>query len=49
MLDEALDALLAKERRAEIDASYEAYDRIPLDAPDAWGDLASFLEALDRS
>lgn len=48
MLDEALAALLAQERRAEIDASYEVYDRIPLNAPDAWGDLESWGEAAGR-
>ena len=48
VLEEALQALLADLRRAEIDASYrEAYDRVPFDAPDAWGDLASFGAAAD--
>jgi hypothetical protein len=27
----------------EIDASYAAYDEHPLDEPDEWGDLASWL------
>ena len=45
MMDAALDALTARYREAEIDAAYEAYDRLPLDAPDEWGDLASFHEA----
>jgi hypothetical protein len=35
--------------KAEIDASYAAYDEHPLDEPDAWGDLASFLAAADKS
>jgi len=42
LLDEALSALLAKHRGVEIDATYSAYDERPLEAPDAWGDLASF-------
>ncbi|WP_423916377.1 hypothetical protein [Candidatus Poriferisodalis sp.] len=29
----------------EIDRLYEAYDRVPLNEPDAWGDLESFLMA----
>jgi hypothetical protein len=44
-VDEALQALLARHRAAELDASYRAYDDYPLDQPDAWGDLASFREA----
>lgn len=44
----ALKALVARRRRAEIDAAYEAYDRHPLDEPDEWGDLASFHAANDR-
>ena len=35
----------AAETAARIDASYEAYDRLPLDTPDAWGDLESFISA----
>jgi hypothetical protein len=49
LIDEALAALLARHRRAEIDATYAAYDRQPLDQPDAWGDLASFREAAGSS
>jgi post-segregation antitoxin (ccd killing protein) len=45
LLDEALGALVARHRAAEIDASYAAYDDHPLDEPDEWGDLASFREA----
>lgn len=45
LLDEALKALLAQHRRAEIDASYAAYDRDPLGGADEWGDLASFRRA----
>ena len=42
LIDEALAALLARHRSAEVDASYAAYDEHPLDEPDEWGDLASF-------
>lgn len=49
LIDEALAALLARHRAAEIDAGYAAYDRHPLDAPDEWGDLASFRRAAGNS
>lgn len=49
LLDEALAALVAHHRAAEIDASYTAYDEHPLTEPDAWGDLASFREAAAAS
>jgi hypothetical protein len=49
LVDEALTALLARHRAAEIDASYAAYDRQPLDEPDVWGDLASFRRAAGAS
>lgn len=49
LLDTALEALLARERAAELDSSYEAYDSVPLDSADEWGDLASFREAASRS
>ncbi len=46
LIDEALAALLARDRAAEIDAAYAAsYADHPLDEPDDWGDLASFREA----
>jgi len=45
LIDEALEALLARHRAAEVDASYAAYDEHPLDEPDEWGDLASFRRA----
>ncbi|MDA8392017.1 MAG: DUF2191 domain-containing protein [Actinomycetota bacterium] len=45
LVDAALAALLTQHRSSELDASYEAYDRHPLDEPDAWGDLASFRRA----
>jgi len=49
LFDQALDALLAQRRRAEIDASYSAYDEQPLNEPDEWGDLASFRSAAAAS
>lgn len=50
MIDQALQALLARRRSAEIDARYAAaYDEHPLDEQDEWGDLASFREAAARS
>ena len=49
LIDEALAALLARHRSAEIDASYAAYDERPLDEPDEWGDLESFRRAASRS
>jgi Arc/MetJ family transcription regulator len=49
MIDEALRALVARHRSAQVDASYAAYDEHPLDEPDEWGDLASFREAAARS
>ena len=48
-VNEALRALLARHRSAEVEASYAAYDDHPLDEPDEWGDLASFREAAGRS
>jgi hypothetical protein len=49
LIDEALVALLARTRAAEIDAAYEAYERTPLDTRDEWGDLASFRSAAGAS
>lgn len=45
MMDAALEALAQCHREAEIDAAYEAYDRLPLNTPDEWGDLESFVSA----
>jgi hypothetical protein len=39
----------AARRAAEIDASYAAYDRLPLSTPDDWGDLESFIGSLERA
>jgi hypothetical protein len=49
LLDEALTALLARHRAAELDSAYSAYDAHPLDGPDEWGDLASFRSAAAAS
>ena len=49
LLDEALAALLARHRNAEIDAAYAAYDHQPLHQPDAWGDLSAFRVAASES
>jgi hypothetical protein len=49
LIDEALQALLARHRSAEVDASYLAYDKHPIDEPDEWGDLASFRQAAAAS
>lgn len=49
LIDEALAALLAHNRRAVLDASYTAYDEHPLHEPDAWGDLSSFRQAASAS
>ncbi len=49
LLDAALEALLARQRAAELDASYAAYDELPLDGHDEWGDLGSFRDAAAAS
>jgi hypothetical protein len=49
LVDEALEALIARHRAAEVDAAYAAYDRHPLDERDEWGDLASFRRAAAAS
>ena len=49
LLDEALEALLARHRAVELDASYAVYEEHPLEEPDEWGDLASFREAAGAS
>jgi len=40
---------VARNRATEADAAYAAYDRLPLDDDDKWGDLASFRAARDSS
>jgi hypothetical protein len=49
LIDEALGALLARHRSAEVNASYAAYDEHPADEPDEWGDLASWRRAAGAS
>jgi hypothetical protein len=49
LVDEALGALLARHRSAEVDATYAAYDQHPVDEPDEWGDLASWRRAAGGS
>jgi hypothetical protein len=49
LIDEALGALVARNRAGEVDAAYAAYDEHPLDEPDDWGDLAAFREAAGAS
>ena len=49
LIDESFEALLARHRAAELDASYAAYDEHPIDESDEWGDLASFREAAAAS
>ena len=49
LIDEALAALLARHRSAEVDAGYTAYDKHPPDEPDEWGDLASWRRAAGAS
>ncbi len=46
LIDEALAALLARHRTAEIDEAYASeYASHPLSERDEWGDLESFREA----
>jgi hypothetical protein len=49
LIDEALSALLSRQRAAEIDAAYAAYDGEPLGERDEWGDLDSFRAAAGAS
>ena len=49
LIDEALSALLARHRAAEVNASYAAYDEHPFDEPDDWGDLALFRHSAAAS
>lgn len=48
LFDEALGALLAANRAAEVDASYAAYDAHPADEPDQWGDVADWRRSAGR-
>jgi hypothetical protein len=49
LIDQALEALLARHRSAEVDASYAAYAEHPINESDEWGDLASFRRAAAAS
>lgn len=49
LIDEALNALLARYRSAAVDASYAAYDEHPAEEPDEWGDLATWRRAAGAS
>jgi len=49
LIDQALAALLARQRAAEIDGAYGAYDEHPLHESDVWGDLESFRSAAGAS
>jgi len=49
LIDEALKALVARHRAAEIDSGYAVYDELPLDGADAWGNLATFREGAAAS
>jgi len=49
VIDDALAALLARHRSAQVDAAYAAYDEHPLAEQDEWGDLATFREAAGAS
>lgn len=49
LVDDALRALLARQRSAVIDAGYAAYDTAPPDQPDEWGDLRSWRRAAAAS
>ena len=42
LIDEALAALLARNRAVEVDAAYAAYDRVPLDADDECLEMRRF-------
>lgn len=49
LVDDALRALLARARSAEIDAGYAAYEAHPTEMPDEWGDLAAWRRAAGAS
>lgn len=49
LVEEALEALLRNHRAAEVDEAYaRAYRASPVEAPDEWGDLTTFLDAAAR-
>lgn len=49
LLDEALSALVARYRAGEIDSAYVAYDELPIDDADEWGNLAAFRAGVAAS
>ena len=49
LFDEALTALLKRNRSAEIDAAYVAYEATPIDELDEWGSLGAFRNAAGAS
>jgi hypothetical protein len=49
LIEEALLAFLARYDDARIDAAYAAYDAMPVDTPDEWGDLGSWRDAAAAS
>ena len=49
LLDEALSALVARNRASEIDAAYDAYDEYPIHESDEWGSLAVFRAGVAAS
>ena len=49
LLDEALGALVARNRACEIDAAYVAYDEFPIGESDDWGNLAAFRAGVAAS
>jgi len=49
VIDDALAALLARHRSAQVDAAYAAYDEHPLEEQDEWGDVAAFRGAAGAS
>jgi hypothetical protein len=48
-MEDAPKTLPARQRAAEIDAAYAAYDAHPLVESDEWGDLESFRAAAGAS
>jgi hypothetical protein len=49
LLDEALRALVARNRASAIDAAYSAYDELPINEPDEWGNLDAFRAGVAAS
>lgn len=45
LVEAALEALLREHHNSRIDEQYaQAYQQVPVQSPDAWGDLAAFLD-----